>query len=82
MFCPAKFTITSKPTDKKPILPEFLKTVTMADKDRFVIGREHFNGRGGDGKEYDVVTGYLLDEVDDAGKRKEYPITKLNFDVL
>jgi hypothetical protein len=79
-------TLTTPPkntaADKKPSLPEFMKNVTMADKDRFVIGREYFNGRGGDGKEYDVVTGYLLDKVDDTGKRKEYDIKKLNFDVL
>jgi hypothetical protein len=55
----------------------------MADKDWFMIGQEHFKSQGGNGKEYDVVMGYLLDEVNDAGKRKEYyPITKLNFDVL
>jgi hypothetical protein len=67
---------------KKFTMPECLQSVTMKDKDRFVICHEMYSSRGGNGQIYPVVSGFRLNETDTDGKQKVYAIDKLKHDQL
>lgn len=60
------------------VLPDFLSSVSMADRDRFVLTQEVHTGKKSDGKVYSVVSGFKLDKSDENGNQAVFLINKLS----